>query len=265
MTSIRIGLALLLVTFAGCRGPKVPFAVTPSEVVQDMLRLARVGPTDVVYDLGCGDGRIVIAAAERGARAVGVEHDVRFVLYAEDRARKVGVADRVRFVHQDFFETDVRDATVVALYLLPEINVRLRPKLLRQLRPGARVVSHAFGMEDWRPDIATPVGGPRIFVWVVPAEVAGEWRWSGGPLGAGVLRLEQRFQQVTATLELGDQAVSVERATLEGARLHLTVRRGASAEVLEARVAGESMELAAPDGSARWRARRTRRGAPLDR
>ena len=162
---------------AGCSTPgvklDVPYVVTPYPVVDEMLRLATVGPSDNVFDLGCGDGRIVIAAAERyGARGVGIDIDPRRIEEANEGAHRAGVADRVRFAVQDLFETDFSSATVVALYLFPEMNAKLRPKLLADLRPGARVVSHQFGIAGW-----TPNDGARIhvgdaihdvFLWVVP-------------------------------------------------------------------------------------------------
>lgn len=130
-----------------------PFVATPADVVERMLTLAQVGPRDVVYDLGCGDGRIVIAAAQKfGARGVGVDIDARLIGEAEANARKAGVQDRVKFLLQDAMTVDVSDATVVTLYLLSASNVKLRPLLTRQLRPGARIVSHSFAIGDWEPD-----------------------------------------------------------------------------------------------------------------
>jgi len=131
-----------------------PFVATPSDVVERMLKLARVGPADVVYDLGCGDGRIVIAAAQKfGARGIGVDIDARLITQAEANAKAAGVDRQVRFLVQDALTVDVSDATVVTLYLLSASNVKLRPILTRQLRRGARIVSHSFAMGDWEPDV----------------------------------------------------------------------------------------------------------------
>ncbi|CDM65346.1 SAM-dependent methyltransferase [Pyrinomonas methylaliphatogenes] len=152
----------------------VPYVPTPPEVVDAMLRLAAVTKDDVVYDLGCGDGRIVIAAAKKyGARGVGVDIDPQRIREANENARKEGVADRVRFVQQDLFQTDIHDATVVTLYLLPDVNMRLRPKLWRELRPGARVVSHAFTMGDWEPEKTIDVNGRMIYLWTIPPKRVG--------------------------------------------------------------------------------------------
>lgn len=147
----------------------VLYVPTPPAVVDAMLKVADVKPTDVVYDLGSGDGRIVIAAAQqRGARGVGVDIDPLRVEEATENARKAGVSDRVQFRQQDLFQTDLREATVVTLYLLPELNLQLRPKLLRELKPGSRIVSHAFSMGDWKPDRVILVDGRVVYYWVVP-------------------------------------------------------------------------------------------------
>jgi SAM-dependent methyltransferase len=178
---------LLLLALAGCAGltaePPAPPAGQPLDViwvasdltvVMEMLRAAEVGPGDVVYDLGSGDGRIVIAAAQRfGARAVGVDLDRDLLSQAWQSAVKAGVADRVTFREQDLFVTDLSPATVVTLYLSPEVNRRLRPKLLRELRPGSRIVSHEYDLGDWQPEriIEVPLVSRvhRVYLWRVPA------------------------------------------------------------------------------------------------
>jgi SAM-dependent methyltransferase len=146
----------------------VPYEPTPPEVVRAMLQLGAVKPGDVVYDLGCGDGRIVIEAAKLGARGVGVDIDPQRIREARADARKEGVEDRVDFRVGDLFETDVRPATAVMLFLWPEVNLRLRPKLLRELRPGARVVSHWHDMGDWKPDKTIEVSGRKVHLWIIP-------------------------------------------------------------------------------------------------
>lgn len=164
---------------AGCSTPGVkldaPYVSTPQEVVREMLRLARVGPGDVLYDLGCGDGRIVITAArEHGARGVGIDIDPARIAEAQSGARRAGVEDRVRFAVQDLFATDFSPASVVALYLYPELNAKLKPRLLAQLKPGSRVVSHEFSVGDWAPAGGgiVEVQGRRHQVWlyVVPRQ-----------------------------------------------------------------------------------------------
>ncbi len=156
------------------RKPDVHYVPTPEEVVEEMLRLANVGKDDVVYDLGCGDGRIVITAAKKyGARGVGIDIDPERIKESNENARQAGVTDRVKFLQQDLFTTDFREATVVTLYLLPALNLKLRPKLLSELKPGTRIVSHAFDMGDWKPEKVVTVPGDEhdrtVYYWVVPA------------------------------------------------------------------------------------------------
>jgi SAM-dependent methyltransferase len=150
--------------------PEVPYVPTPMDAVHAMLEMAGTGTGDVVYDLGCGDGRIVIAAVEdHGAkRAVCVEIDPDLVAEARLNAEAAGVADRIRFVEGDLFDVDLSPATVVTLYLLPDVNLRLRPKLLRELRPGSRVVSNSFDMGDWEPEQTDRVKGKNLFLWTIP-------------------------------------------------------------------------------------------------
>ena len=149
----------------------VPYVPTKQSVVEEMLQLAGVNDNDLVYDLGCGDGRIVITAAQKfGARGVGVDIDPERIKEANENAKKAGVTDRVKFILGDLFDADIRPATVVTLYLLPEINLKLKPKLLRDLRPGTRVVSHDFTMgRDWRPQKTVRLGRDTIYFWTIPA------------------------------------------------------------------------------------------------
>ncbi|MDQ3755135.1 MAG: class I SAM-dependent methyltransferase [Acidobacteriota bacterium] len=154
--------------------PDVIFVPTPPETVNEMLRLAEITPGDVLYDLGSGDGRIPIQAARQyGIRAVGIDIDPKLIAVAEERARQAGVADRVRFLQADLFRTDISEATIVTLYLSDRLNLLLRPKLLRELRPGTRIISHDFRMGDWEPEQTVRVPWLNLFrtvyVWTVPA------------------------------------------------------------------------------------------------
>lgn len=151
----------------------VPYVPTPENVVAKMLELAKPTRNDVVYDLGSGDGRIVITAARQyGSRGVGYDIDPQRIKEANENARAAGVADRVRFVQQDLFQADLSEATIVTLYLLPEINLKLRPKLLKELKPGTRIVSHNYGLGDWDPirteTLESATGEHLVFYWVVP-------------------------------------------------------------------------------------------------
>ncbi len=150
--------------------PEVPYLASSTEVVDGMLKLAAVNRSDTVYDLGCGDGRIVITAAkEFNARGVGIDIDSERIRQAREKAEQAGVEPRVRFEVNDLFAADIHEATVIMLYLLPSVNVRLRPKLLKELRPGTRIVSHSFDMGEWKPDREVEVDGHPIYLWTVPA------------------------------------------------------------------------------------------------
>jgi SAM-dependent methyltransferase len=171
--------AVLLVSFAppgfsqaerAARTPDVIFVPTPQEVVDEMLKVAGVKKGDVLYDLGSGDGRIPVTAAKRfGIRAVGIDIDPERIKEARANAKKAGVDNLVKFRNEDLFKTSFRDATVVTLYLLPELNVRLRPRLLKELKPGTRIVSHQFDMGDWKPEKEIDVDGRTVYFWTVPA------------------------------------------------------------------------------------------------
>ena len=187
--SVAIAFALTL-SFAPAqdqpkRAPDVPYVPTPDEVVQAMLKLADVHKGDVVYDLGCGDGRIVITAAKLyGARGVGLDINPDRIRDARLNARQAGVEDLVKFVEADLFDADIKEATVVTLYLLPSVNLRLRPKLWRDLKPGTRVVSHAFDMGDWKAEKSDQVDGRPVYFWTIPEEEIAERAISFGPTTA---------------------------------------------------------------------------------
>jgi SAM-dependent methyltransferase len=157
---------------APARAPDVIFVPTPEDVVDKMLEMAKVQAGDIVYDLGCGDGRIVIAAAKKhGATGVGIDIDPQRIKEAKENALKAGVTAKVKFMEADLFTTDISQATVVTLYLLPTLNVKLMPKLMAELRPGTRIVSHAFDMGDsWPPEQKADVGGRMVYYWTIPAK-----------------------------------------------------------------------------------------------
>ena len=206
----------------------VPYEPSSEEVVGAMLEIAKVGKNDLVYDLGCGDGRIVIAAAQKaGARGVGVDLDPERIKESLENARKANVTDRVQFFQQDLFQTEIGKATVVMLYLWPEVNLKLRPKLFRELKPGTRVVSHSHDMGSWEPDqTITASEGHRVHFWVIPANVTGTWEWDmPGEKERYVLKLSQQFQKVSGTLQLGSDEIPVKNLELRGDRLQFTVER----------------------------------------
>jgi SAM-dependent methyltransferase len=216
--------------YAQTRGPDVQYIPTPENVVDEMLRLTAVTKDDIVYDLGCGDGRLVIAAAKHfGARGVGIDIDPQRINESRDNARQAGVADRVRFLEQDLFEADIGQATIVTLYLLPKLNVQLRPKLLRDLKPGTRVVSHDFDMAEWHPDQTIRIPGASrphtVYYWVIPADVNGVWHLqasAGTAKRRYELRLQQEFQAVRGTIAMEGHEIPITDATLVGDRLRFT-------------------------------------------
>ncbi|MGH1395233.1 MAG: class I SAM-dependent methyltransferase [Trichormus sp.] len=159
------------------RPADVPYVPTPQPVVDAMLEVAKVNKDDVLYDVGSGDGRIVNTAAQKyGTRGIGIDISPERIQEANINAQKAGVTDRVKFIQQDLFNTDLSDATVVTLYLLPDINLKLRPKLFKELKPGTRVVSHAFDMGDWQPDKTLQVDGRTIYYWVIPEQIPANLR-----------------------------------------------------------------------------------------
>ena len=175
----------------GQEGKDVIWVPTPNELIRKMLDMAKLTPSDVHFDLGSGDGRTVIAAAKRGTKAVGVEYNPDMVELSKRAAQKEGVTARAEFIRGDIFETDFSKATVLTLYLLPSLNLKLRPTILN-MKPGTRVVSHAFTMGDWPADQTETVEGRTAYLWIVPAKVDGNWRIEGN----GDLALKQTFQKL---------------------------------------------------------------------
>ena len=201
----------------GQAGKDVIWVPTPDEVVDRMLTMAQLGPSDFHMDLGSGDGKIVIAAAKRGAKALGIEYNPDMVKVAQDNAQKAGVADKASFRRADIFQTDFSQASVITLYLLPALNMKLRPSIL-SMRPGTRVVSHSFTMEDWEADEISTMDGRRAYFWVVPANVMGTWTLDAGGQKTE-LALEQTFQKVNGTVTLGSVHGGLREARLRGAQI----------------------------------------------
>ncbi|MDY0067800.1 MAG: class I SAM-dependent methyltransferase [Steroidobacteraceae bacterium] len=237
----------------GQAGKDVVWVPTSDALVNRMLKMAAVTPQDLVYDLGAGDGKIAIAAArDFGARAVGVEYNPVLARLGQCLAEADGVADRVRIQQGDIFETDFSDATVVTLYLLPNLNLRLRPTLL-QMKPGTRVVSHSFLMDDWEPDERSMTEDGNAYLWIVPASVAGDWsfRPRNGDGRIFSVRLEQKFQEISGVA--GERGRTLTEAQLEGDRVRLVFAESGSPTRVDGRLTGERIE-----------ARVTRDGQTLD-
>jgi hypothetical protein len=201
----------------------VPYVTTRSGTVAQMLELAQVGPQDYLIDLGTGDGRILIAAArDRGARGLGVDIDPARVSDARANARREGVSNRVSFLQQNLFETPLSGASVIAMYLLPEINLKLRPKLLAELRPGARIVSHEFDMGEWEPDGVARLGSSDVYLWIVPALATGRWTLLENGKPAGSLEVTQRFQNLAGTLSHPGGSVAIEDGRIIGDKVQFS-------------------------------------------
>ena len=225
------------------RIPDVHYEPTPQLIVEDLLKMAEVNRTDIIYDLGCGDGRFVITAAKKyGARGVGIDIDPERIKESNQIARVAGVMDKVKFFEADLFETDIREATVVALYLLPELNMQLQPKLLKDLKPGSRVVSHEFDMYDWQPDKTGRLGRNKYYMWIVPTDVAGKWRWTF-PSAKGeekfLLALTQKFQEMDGKITTPIQTVSPLEAYLIGDQIGFLLRYRPSGKTVEMRFRGQ--------------------------
>jgi hypothetical protein len=254
-----------------------PYVPTPQAVVDKMLDMAQVKAGDTVIDLGSGDGRIMITAARRhGAQGFGVEIDPRLVRRSNEEARRLGIADRVKFLRQDLFNTDFHEANVLTLYLLPDVNIALRPKILAELKPGTRVVSHDYDMREWRPDAEEAIPAPdktvgmrkesMVYLWIVPARVEGEWTFelsSGGKTRRTRLVLQQRFQFVSGSVELTGQGdVPVSYGRLRGEELRVMLPPGAldrGSVELVGRVRGDTLSGTVRRGErevANWSARR---------
>lgn len=207
----------------------VPFVPTDEDVLEAMLNLGGVGPKDLLYDLGSGDGRILITAArDRGTRGIGVEIDPLRIADAMDEAGHFRVEYLVDFIEEDIFTADFSDATVVTLYLLESINVQLRPRFLSELRPGTRIISHAFDMGDWKADEQLELRGGNmrsinIYKWIVPAQVAGVWEWDGLDDKRYRVELQQKYQEVSGSAWLADEAVDLTSAKLCGGCLELKI------------------------------------------
>jgi SAM-dependent methyltransferase len=242
----------------GQDGKDVVWGPTPEKLVEAMLDMAQVSPGDYVIDLGSGDGRIVIAAAKRGARALGLEYNPDLVETSKQSARKEGVSDRVDFVRADIFEADFSKATVLTMYLFTKLNLKLRPKIL-EMKPGTRVVSHAFAMEHWEADRSVSVGGRTAYLWTVPAKVAGTWAWPAES-GRAEITLRQIYQKIKGSLKMHGKKLPLKNARLEGDCIRFVVGQSQPARrEYSGRIHGNAIEGIAKTGNGtevKWAAER---------
>lgn len=241
---------------------ETPYVPTPQDVVERMLDMAKVKPGEYLIDLGSGDGRIVVTAAQRGARAFGVDLNPQRVKEAVANAAKAGVSDRATFAVRDLFDTDVSKADVVTTYLLPLVNLDVRPRLLEQMRPGARLVTHAFHMgDDWWPDATENMRGRVLFVWTIPAKVAGRWQVNSED-GDFVLDVDQSFQNFKAAAHMERRTLpkvveahttQIRDGRLNGTEISFAIDMGVGPRVYRGRVENDTIVGIAPEG---WKATR---------
>ena len=251
----------------------VPFVPTSHEKVEQMLKIANVKEDDIVYDLGCGDGRIVITTAkEFGAKGVGIDINPVRISESRENAIKEGVSDKARFIEQNLFEADISEATVVTLYLLQSVNLKLRPKLLRELKPGTRLISNYFDMGEWKPDqpeISDNYDSNSIRFWIIPANVSGTWKLT---LSANTekrsytLHLNQKFQEVNGNLTAGELNIPVTNITIKGNSLQFTIEEWVEGKIVtsvfEGLVNGNVIEgtvgteAKTSSGKSNWKAQR---------
>jgi hypothetical protein len=239
----------------------VHFVPTPEEVVESMLRMAKVTDKDFVIDLGSGDGRIVITAAKKyGARGLGVDLDPQRIKEAQDNTKAAGVGDKVEFRQQNLFETDLSKATVLTMYLLPRLNLQLRPQLL-DLKPGTRLASHAFDMGDWRADRHERMNNSDAFFWIVPAKVRGRWIVESGNRKFEI-EIAQRYQIIEGVARQPDRTVPLRETTLRGDEIRFVVElEEGKPELFRGRVNGDKIEslpveAGSPASVGEWRAGR---------
>lgn len=279
--ALLVAMLLPVVAVAQPNTPDVPYVTTPWNVVETMLDMAQVIAGDNLIDLGAGDGRIVIeAVSKRGARGTGIELNPHLVKIALEEAKKQGVNDKAKFLEGNLFDFDLRGASVLTMYLFPQINIRLRPRLFEQLKPGTRVVSHDFHMDEWRPDMQREVpvpgksyGPPKstLYMWVMPANAAGTWRWRL-PLNNTPVAFEatvvQRFQKLEMTATADGMKAAVGEVQLRGDEIRFRLAQGQSGQPIafefSGRISGDeaagTLKRAGEDAALEWKATRTERG-----
>jgi hypothetical protein len=249
MAGFVVGAVIAAIAYGRAQHIDVVYVPTPQETVDRMLEVAEVGPRDFLIDLGSGDGRIPISAGRLGARALGIELDPIRLAEAQANLKRAGVGDRVSFRQQNLFDTDLSEATVLTMYLLPSINLKLRPRILA-LRPGTRVVSHDFAMGDWKPDLTETVNW-RIHFWIVPARVEGAWKLASGDQSFD-LALSQNYQELAGTATIDGRKGPV-RGRLRGSDIDFTIDVAGRSTRFRGVVTGDGMQGA----GAQWSAKRS--------
>lgn len=235
----------------------VPFVPTPNSVVKEMLDMVDAGPDDVLYDLGSGDGRIVIAAVRDFdvKRAVGIDLNPERVKEADENARHAGVSDRVDFLVANIFDHDFSEASVVTMYLLTQVNLKLRPRLLSELKPGTRIVSHQFNMGDWEPDATKTLSGRDIYFWIIPAKVAGKWQWSDGGTNYQ-MELRQSYQKLDGTLIVDGKKAELRDARVIGDKIKFTAELNGKPVTFKGKLTGDQLKVVSNGGGGNGVAKR---------
>ncbi len=275
---MRVWLSIVCSVWAAFAAPAVaqdygdtPYVQTPQVVVDKMLEMAKISSKDYLIDLGSGDGRMIITAARRyGARGFGVDLNKSLVTLANRNAARMGVANRAVFYERDLHETDITQADVLTIYLLPEVNLMVRPRILA-LKPGTRLVSHDYGFGEWQPDVEIVMDAPgkpvgrdqksKVMYWVVPTQVAGKWVWQG-PAGLYELQIDQVFQKITGTLSAGGKRVSLDKAALTGNNISFEAvldrgRHEFTGKVINNAIDGDMRVTGAAGTTQAWNATRT--------
>jgi precorrin-6B methylase 2 len=243
-----------------------PFVRTPDYVIAEILHKAGVGKDDILYDLGSGDGRIVIEAARKtGCRAVGIEIQADLVDDSRQNAVRAGVSDRVRFVVSDIFKEDLGEATVVTVYMSGDVNLKLRPKLLRELRPGTRLATYTFDMGNWKPDGTTSFGMEDLYFWIVPANVSGKWKWTEGKGRSKIfweMELQQAFQDFSGRVTRNGKPIPCQGGRVKGDEIRFILEDNSAGKAVvlnyTGRIRGDTIEgnLAAGTKRQAWKATR---------
>ena len=244
-----------IITEIGQKGKDVVWVPTPQELVDKMLEIAKVTSNDFLIDLGSGDGRTVITAAKLGARALGVEYNTDMVALSKENARKEGVSEKAEFIQADLFETDLSKATVITMFLLPEINLKLRPRLL-DLKPGTRIVSNTFNMAEWKSDFEVTTeenwnSWNTAHLWIVPAKVGGTWKF-----GNGELDLRQEFQFISGILNSGGKSFTVTDGRLAGNSISFTINNEKYTGTVDDRTIAGTVTNASEGSKREWFASR---------
>ncbi len=231
----------------------IHFVPTPHEVVKRMLELANVGTGDVHYDLGSGDGRIVIAAVKdfKAKKGVGIDLDPQRIKEANENKAKAGLGDNVTFLEQNIFETDLSEATTVSMYLLTTINLRMRPKLLKELKPGTRIVTHAFNMGEWKEEVSESVGGYQVYLFIVPANVTGKWEMSEGERKIA-LDLKSEFTDLSGSATVNGKPATLKDGKITGTKIEFTLDVDGKPVKYQGTVDGQDIK-----GSANWSAKKS--------